>query len=104
MTAPADVNPSWPFPDEACYRARLQRIQQRMRAASFDILVCTGSDLRRYLGGVDGLVSTRPICLLIPAEGDACFISPRLETAEIRAQSWIPVTAEWLEWEDGEGT
>lgn len=94
----------WVFPDEGAYRARVADIQQRLRAESIDVLVASGADTRRYLGGVDGLVSTRAIWIVVPANGEPGFISPRLETEEIEAQSWIPVTADWLEWEDGLGT
>ena len=94
----------WVFPDESIYRARVADIQRRLRAQGIDVLVASGADTRRYLAGVDGLVSTRAIWIVVPAEGEPGFISPRLETEEIQAQSWIPVTADWLEWEDGLGT
>lgn len=90
----------WSFPDEAQYRHRVKAVQTQLRANGIDVLVASGSDTRRYLGGVDGLASIRPIWLVLPAEGDAEIVSPRLESAEIRAQSWIPVTEEWIEWDD----
>lgn len=94
----------WAFPDESVYRARVDGVQRRLQAERVDVLVASGADTRRWLGGVDGLVSTRPIWLVIPAHGEPGFVSPRLETEEIQAQSWIPVRSEWLEWEDGNGT
>ena len=94
----------WVFPGEAMYRLRVADVQRRLRADDIDVMVASGADTRRWLGGVDGLVSTRPIWLMIPAEGKPGFVSPRLETEEIQAQSWIPVTSEWLEWDDGNGT
>jgi Xaa-Pro dipeptidase len=90
----------WSLPDEAQYRLRVQGVQEHLRANGIDVLVASGSDTRRYLGGVDGLASIRPIWLVVPADGEAEIVSPRLETAEIRAQSWIPVTEEWVEWDD----
>ena len=86
------------------YRMRVADVQRRLRADGVDVMVASGADTRRWLGGVDGLVSTRPIWLVVPAEGKPGFVSPRLETEEIQAQSWIPVTSEWLEWDDGNGT
>jgi Xaa-Pro aminopeptidase len=90
----------WSFPDETQYRRRASEVQAALRAKGIDILVTSGQDTRRYLGGVDGLASIRPIWLVLPAEGEAEFVSPRLETAEIRTMSWIPVTQEWIEWDD----
>lgn len=94
----------WVFPDESIYRGRVADVQRRLQADGVDVLVASGADTRRWLGGVDGLVSTRPIWLVVPAEGEPGFVSPRLETEEIQAQSWIPVRSEWLEWDDGIGT
>jgi Xaa-Pro aminopeptidase len=91
----------WVFPDEAMYRARVADVQGRLRAEGLEVLVASGADTRRWLGGVDGLASIRPIWLVVPAEGEPTFVSPRLETEEIQAQSWIPVRSEWLEWDDG---
>ena len=99
-----DIAADWVFPDESIYRSRIADIQRRLAAEDIDVLVASGADTRRYLGGVDGLVSTRPIWLVVPADGEPGFVSPRLETEEIQAQSWIPVRAEWVEWDDGLGT
>lgn len=90
------------FPSEAQYRRRVDEMQASLRANNIDVLVTSGSDTRRYLGGVDGLASIRPIWLVIPANGEAEFVAPRLETAEIRLQSWIPVTEQWIEWDDAD--
>jgi Xaa-Pro aminopeptidase len=91
---------TWSLPDEARYRTRVREVQSAIRREGIDILVTSGSDTRRYLGGVDGLASIRPIWLVVPADGEAEIVSPRLETAEIRTQSWIPVTEQWVEWND----
>lgn len=88
------------FPSEAQYRRRASEVQAALRANGVDILVASGQDTRRYLGGVDGLAGIRPLWLVLPANGEPEFVSPRLETAEVRFQSWIPVTEEWIEWED----
>ena len=90
----------WSFPDEAQYRQRVEEVRAQLRANHIDVLVASGSDTRRYLGGIDGLASIRPIWLVVPVEGEVQIVSPRLESAEIRAQSWIPVTEEWIEWDD----
>lgn len=91
---------AWSLPGEVRYRDRVKKLQTAMRGEGIDLLVTSGSDTRRYLGGVDGLASIRPIWLVLPVQGDPEFVSPRLESAEIRAQSWIPVTEEWVEWMD----
>jgi Xaa-Pro aminopeptidase len=90
----------WSFPDETQYRRRASEVQAALRANGIDVLVASGADTRRYLAGIDGLASIRPIWLVVPADGEAEIVSPRLETAEIRSQSWIPVTQEWVEWDD----
>lgn len=90
----------WSFPDEAQYRERVRGVQAALRDNGIDVLVASGADTRRYLAGIDGLASIRPIWLVVPVDGEPEIVSPRLETAEIRSQSWIPVTQEWIEWND----
>ncbi|MDB5621306.1 Xaa-Pro peptidase family protein [Tardiphaga sp.] len=90
------------FPTIDDYRARLQRLQAAIRENGFDAFALSSFDNHRYLGGVDGIASVRPVWVVVPANGDPRFVSPRIEAPEIRQQSWIPVAEEWIEWvEDG---
>jgi Xaa-Pro aminopeptidase len=79
-------------------------MQSSLRAAEFDALIVGGPDNHRYFSGLDGIATVRPIFLIIPALGDAGFVSPRIEAPEIRSQTTIPVTVEWVEWVEPEGT
>lgn len=88
------------FPSLDDYRARTARLQQAIRESRLDVLALSSFDNHRFLGGVDGIASVRPVWVVIPAEGDPVFVSPRLEAPEIRQQSWIPVVEEWIEWEE----
>jgi Xaa-Pro dipeptidase len=89
---------TWPDIDD--YRARLERLREGMKENHLDVLALCSWDNHRFLGGVDGLASVRPVWLIVPAEGEPRFVSPRIEASELRAQSWIPVVEEWIEWEE----
>ncbi len=88
------------FPTIDDYRARLRRVQDGIRAAGLDVLALSSFDNHRFLGGVDGIASVRPVWIVVPPDADPVFVSPRIEAPEIRQQSWIPVVEEWIEWEE----
>jgi Xaa-Pro aminopeptidase len=88
------------FPDLNDYRARLKRVQEGIRAGGLDVLALSSFDNHRFLGGVDGIASVRPVWVVVPVDADPVFVSPRIEAPELRQQSWIPVVEEWIEWEE----
>lgn len=88
------------FPTIDDYRARLARVQEAIRANGLDVLALSSFDNHRFLGGVDGIASVRPVWVVVPADADPVFVTPRIEAAELRQQSWIPVAEEWIEWEE----
>lgn len=88
------------FPNIDDYRARLRRVQDGIRANGLDVLALSSFDNHRFLGGVDGIATVRPVWIVVPADSDPVFVSPRIEAPELRQQSWIPVAEEWIEWEE----
>lgn len=88
------------FPTIDDYRARLRRVQDGIRANGLDVLALSSFDNHRFLGGVDGVATVRPVWIVVPADADPVFVSPRIEAPELRQQSWIPVVEEWIEWEE----
>ncbi len=88
------------FPTIDDYRTRLLRLQKAIRESGFDVLALSSFDNHRFLGGVDGIATVRPVWVIVPADGEPVFVSPRIEAPEIRQQSWIPVAQEWIEWEE----
>jgi Xaa-Pro dipeptidase len=88
------------FPTVDDYRARLARLQGAIRDRGFDAFALSSFDNHRFLGGVDGIATVRPIWVVVPANGEPRFVSPRIESSELRQQSWIPVAEEWIEWEE----
>lgn len=97
-----DDRPLLPFPTDRDYRARLESLQFAMRTEGWNALALRGVDSHRYLGGVDGIAEVRPVWLVVWADGIPGFVSPRVESAEIASQSWIPVAADWIEWFDSD--
>src|SRR5215213_6865692 len=92
------------FPTQSDYRRRIERAQLSMAEAGLDLLALSSFDNHRFFGGVDGIATVRPVWLVLPRTGVPAFVSPRIEAPEIRAQTWIPVTDEWVEWEEPENT
>jgi Xaa-Pro aminopeptidase len=88
------------FPTLDDYRVRVRRLQDGIRAAGLDVIALSSFDNHRFLGGVDGIATVRPIWVVIPPDADPVFVSPRIEVPELRQQSWIPVAEEWIEWEE----
>ena len=88
------------FPSDVDYRNRIERAQEAMKQADVDVLALSSFDNHRFFAGLDGIATVRPIWFVLPQEGNAAFISPRIEAPEIRAQCSVPVAVEWVEWEE----
>src|SRR6266568_2031734 len=92
---------SWP--DTACLLARLRRAQQAASAAGVDALLITpGSDLR-YLLGVAGSSFERLTCLIVPADGSATLVVPKLERpgyAHVPTDDLGVAVATWVDGDD----
>lgn len=92
------------FPAESDYRRRIAAAQAAMATAGLDLLCLSSFDNHRFFAGLDGIASVRPVWMVMPREGEPAFVSPRIEAPEIRAQCSIPVTDEWVEWVEPQGT
>jgi Xaa-Pro aminopeptidase len=88
--------------DELYPADRLARAQQATRAAGVDaVLVSPGADLR-YLTGYVALPLERLTCLVLPAQGDAVLVVPRLEQPAAAASPVGRLDVELLPWDEGE--
>jgi Xaa-Pro aminopeptidase len=94
------LNSTLAFPSEADYRNRVERARAAMKQDGIDVLALSSFDNHRFFAGLDGIASVRPVWFVLPKEGAAAFVSPRIETPEIRAQCSVPVAIEWIEWEE----
>jgi Xaa-Pro aminopeptidase len=79
------------------YAARMARAQARMRELGVDVLLLsTGADLP-YLTGYEAMPLERLTMLVVPADGDAVLVIPRLEAPRVVEQ---PDTFEVFPWEE----
>ena len=79
---------------------RLARAQEAARAAGVDaVLISPGPDLR-YLTGYAALPLERLTCLVLPAEGDAKLVVPRLEQPAAAASPVGRLDVELLPWDE----
>lgn len=93
--------PTRPGIPPARYSERLERAVAAAAEAGFDaLLVGAGPDLR-YLTGYDPLPLERLTLLVLPADGEAVLVVPRLErsSAEAALRIDVPIVA-WDETED----
>jgi Xaa-Pro aminopeptidase len=67
------------------YAARIDLARERMRALGVDVLLLsTGADLP-YLTGYEAMPLERLTMLVVPADGDAVLVIPRLEAPRVEA-------------------
>src|SRR5207247_804487 len=70
-------------PGSDVYAARMARAQARMRELGVDVLLLsTGADLP-YLTGYEAMPLERLTMLVLPADGDAALVIPRLEAPRV---------------------
>jgi len=94
------ANSKLTFPSEADYDNRVARARTAMREDGIDVLALSSFDNHRFFAGLDGIATVRPVWFVLPQNGAAAFVSPRIEAPEIRAQCSVPVAIEWVEWEE----
>ncbi|MFZ2166318.1 MAG: aminopeptidase P family N-terminal domain-containing protein, partial [Propionibacteriaceae bacterium] len=91
MTSPTDV-----------YAARLDRARALCTHVGLDALVVgPGPDLT-YLVGVEGHTIERLTALVIPADGPAAIVVPRMELAKVRSTAVGGLGIRIADWVDGE--
>ncbi|MFI5053583.1 MAG: M24 family metallopeptidase, partial [Acidimicrobiia bacterium] len=82
------------------YAARIAGARARMGALGVDVLLLsTGADLP-YLTGYEAMPLERLTMLVVPAEGDAVLVIPRLEAPRVVEQDDAFVLLPWDETED----
>jgi len=100
-TAPA----GYPVPDGAppppiARRARMARIRESMASAGVDALLCSlGADLP-WLTGYEAMPLERPTVLVLPADGEATLVVPRLEAPRVVHDEALFAMRPWLDRED----
>lgn len=86
----------------AVYARRLARAQERARKAGLDaIIVGPGPDLQ-YLLGVEGDTIERLTALVLPPQGTATLIVPRMELAKVRSTAVGELGLTVADWVDGD--
>jgi Xaa-Pro aminopeptidase len=82
------------------HRARLDRARARMRELGVDaLLASTGADLP-YLVGYEAMPLERLTMLVVPADGDATLVIPRLEAPRVEVIDDAFALAPWGETDD----
>ncbi|WP_149084007.1 MULTISPECIES: M24 family metallopeptidase [Microbacterium] len=90
-----------PFP-ASVYAIRLDRARDLAREAGLDaVIVGPGPDLQ-YLTGVQGDTIERLTALVVPADGAATVVVPRMELAKVRDTAVGELSLDLADWVDGE--
>jgi Xaa-Pro aminopeptidase len=80
--------------------SRIERARRRMREIGVDaLLLSTGADLP-YLTGYEAMPLERLTMLVVPADGDAVLVIPRLEAPRVDVSGGAFALAPWEETED----
>jgi len=84
----------------AIYRDRIERARASMERSGVDVLlVSVGSDLP-YLTGYEAMPLERLTMLVVPREGDATLVIPRLEAPRVVPHEGVFAVRPWGELED----
>ncbi|GAB2838420.1 Xaa-Pro peptidase family protein [Actinocorallia aurea] len=79
---------------------RISRLREAVGEAGLGAVVLTpGFDLR-YVTGYPGHLSERLMCLVVPAEGEAFIVAPRLEVPIVRVSPAGSLGVEIVGWEE----
>ncbi len=90
-------------PSTATHLDRINRARLRMREAGIDVLlVSVGRDLP-YLTGYEAMPLERLTMLVVPSDGDATLVVPRLEAPRVVEQPGVFTMRPWNETEDPVG-
>jgi Xaa-Pro aminopeptidase len=95
----ASRTPQGPVPESAVLRARLERAREA--AAGTGLVIAPGSDLR-YLIGQAGGSFERLTALVIPADGPAALVVPKLEAPGFAGVPLEELGVDVVTWVDGD--
>jgi Xaa-Pro dipeptidase len=80
---------------------RLDRLRARIREADLAAVVLVHPPNLRYLVGFHSNAYSRPLTLVVPAEGDPTLIVPRLEELQAREMTRVADVRSYVEWDEG---
>ena len=83
------------------YAARIQRLQEDLKAHSAKLIILAGTDNMRYLTGWREGGHERFVGLLVPAEGAAAFVVPAMNANQARTNG--ANIARVVGWQDADG-
>jgi Xaa-Pro aminopeptidase len=86
--------------DTAVYLDRVARARRAMDAAGIDVLLLSVGDDLPYLTGYEAMPLERLTMLVLPADGDATLVVPRLEAPRVHEQPGVFDLLAWSETED----
>lgn len=82
------------------YAGRIERLKARLTEAKLEGAVLVPGPNIRYFTGVESLLLERPFMMLVPTEGRARLVAPKLEAGPYWGS---PVDMEIIEWTDSQG-
>lgn len=77
------------------YESRLSTIRGKMKERNIDGLILFPSSNQYYVTGFRTFPGERLLLTIIPAEGEAFFISPMLYESQVKKESWIKDIITW---------
>jgi Xaa-Pro dipeptidase len=78
---------------------RLDRLRARIREADLAAVVLVHPPNLRYLVGFHSNAYSRPLALVVPAEGDPTLLVPRLEELQAREMTRVADVRSYVEWD-----
>ena len=79
----------------------MEALRRRARAAELAGLVVFSPVNLRYLSGFHSNAYSRPLALVVPADGDPTLLVPRLEEHQAHDLSWVSDIGSFVEWAEG---
>jgi len=81
--------------------ARLDRLRARIRDADVAAAVLVHPPNLRYLVGFHSNAYSRPLALVVPADGAPTLLVPRLEELQAREMTGVTDVRSYVEWDEG---
>ena len=81
--------------------ARLDRLRARIRDADVAAAVLVHPPNLRYLVGFHSNAYSRPLALVVPADGAPTLLVPRLEELQAREMTGVTDVRSYVEWDAG---
>lgn len=88
-----------PHFEPAEFTARLNRLRERMRAASVDVVLLDEIEAMTWIAGF-GNTENRWRCVGVPLSGEPFFVIRALDAAPCRQRTWITDVSTFCDWDD----